>query len=130
MKAWDTNLLVRHLVEDDALQLRIVRRELELVEQRGDAIWIADVTLVETFWVLQHGYGMKEPDVITVLGHLLDDDRFVFESRSDARLALQRTEIRGDLPEHLISLAAARAGATKTQTFDRAVKGFAEFEVL
>lgn len=130
MKAWDTNLLVRHLVEDDDAQLRLVRRELQRAEQRGATIWIADVTLVETFWVLQHGYGLKESAVIHVLDRLLDDSRFVFESRSDARLALERTAIRGDLPEHLISLAARRAGAEKTQTFDRAVKEFADFEVL
>jgi len=130
MKAWDTNLLIRHLVEDDAAQLKVVRRELELAERRGEAVWIADVTLVESFWVLRHGYGLEADDVCGILLTLTEDARFGFQSGSDVSLALQRTRTKGDFPEHLISLAARRAGADKTQTFDRAVKRFAEFEVL
>jgi len=130
MKAWDTNLLIRHLVEDDPGQLKAVRRELELAARRGILIWIADVTLVESFWVLQHGYGLEGAAVCGILLALTEDARFGFQSGADVRLALERTRIKGDLPEHLISLAARRAGAVKTQTFDRAVRRFAEFEVL
>lgn len=130
MKAWDTNLLVRHLVEDDADQLRVVRRELERASSRGDSIWIADVTLVETLWVLQHGFGLEVDSVLEILLRLTDDARFVFQSGGDVRLALERSRIKGDLPEHLIALAARQVGAKKTQTFDRAVKRFPEFEVL
>lgn len=130
MKAWDTNLLVRHLVEDDADQLRVVRRELERASSRGDSIWIADVTLVETLWVLQHGFGLEVDSVLEILLRLTEDARFVFQSGGDVRLALERSRIKGDLPEHLIALAARQVGAKKTQTFDRAVKRFPEFEVL
>lgn len=130
MKAWDTNLLVRHLVEDDADQLRVVRRELERASSRGHGIWIADVTLVETLWVLQHGFGLEVDHVLEILLRLAEDARFVFQSGGDVRLALERSRIKGDLPEHLIALAARQVGAKKTQTFDRAVKRFPEFEVL
>jgi len=103
---------------------------LELAARRGILIWIADVTLVESFWVLQHGYGLESGAVCGILPALTGDARFGFQSGADVRLALERTRIKGDLPEHLISLAARRAGAVKTQTFDRAVKRFSEFEVL
>lgn len=130
MKAWDTNLLVRHLVEDDVDQLRVVRRELERASSRGHSIWIADVTLVETLWVLQHGFGLEVDSVLEILLRLAEDARFVFQSGGDVRLALERSRIKGDLPEHLIALAARQVGAEKTQTFDRAVKRFSDFEVL
>lgn len=130
MKAWDTNLLIRHLVEDDPDQLKVVRRELDLASRRGKLIWIADVTLVESFWVLKHGYGLQANAVCDVLLTLTEDARFSFQSGGNVRLALERTRIQGDLPEHLISLAARQAGAVKTQTFDRAVKQFTDFEVL
>ena len=130
MKAWDTNLLVRHLTEDDADQLRVVRRELEQASSRGQSIWIADVTLVETLWVLQHGFGLEVDSVLEVLLQLTEDARFVFQSGGDVRLAVERSRIKGDLPEHLIALAAKQAGAEKTQIFDRAVKRFPIFEVL
>lgn len=129
MKAWDTNLVVRHLTEDDAKQLRVVRKELEKESARGQTIWIADVTLVETAWVLQHGYGLNANAMHVVLLQFTEDARFIFQSGSDVRLALERAQNKGDLPEHLIALAAKRAGAEKTQTFDRTVKGFPEFEV-
>lgn len=130
MKAWDTNLLIRHLVEDDPLQLKIVRRELELAARRGELVWVADVTLVECFWVLQHAFGLEPKVICEILLTLTEDARFAFQSGADVHLALKRTRIKGDFPEHLISLAARRAGASKTQTFDQAVKRFAEFEVL
>lgn len=130
MKAWDTNLLVRHLTEDDVAQLRVVRKELERASSRGQSIWIADLTVVETLWVLQHGFGLEVDSVLEILLRLTEDARFVFQSGGDLRLALERSRNKGDLPEHLIALAARQAGAEKTQTFDRAVKGFAKFEVL
>ena len=37
MKAWDTNFLLRHLLEDDAKQLAVVRNELAMVERGGGA---------------------------------------------------------------------------------------------
>lgn len=130
MKAWDTNFLVRHLTEDDAEQVHVVRKVLEKASLRGETIWIADVTLVETAWVLQHGYGLNAGAVHEVLLRLTEDARFVFQSGNHARAAIERAREQGDLPEHLVALAAKQAGAEKTQTFDRAVRRFPEFEVL
>ena len=130
MKAWDTNLLIRHLTEDDAAQLLTVRGHLAQAERRGEPVWIADVTLVETYWVLQHVYHLKESDVLEILIDLTEDARFLFQSGSGVLLALGRTKIKGDLPEHLIALAARRAGVEVTQTFDRAVRQFSDFEVI
>ncbi|MGF1678347.1 MAG: hypothetical protein ACFCUX_04030 [Candidatus Methylacidiphilales bacterium] len=121
---------MRHLAEDDPGQLRVIRKELEQLSSRGRTIWIADVTLVETLWVLQHGFELETRTVIEIMLRLTEDARFTFQSGGDVCLALERSKSRGDLPEHLIALAAKRAGADKTQTFDRAVKMFPEFEVL
>lgn len=130
MKASDTNFLVRHLVEDDARQLAIVRRELQQAESAGTAIWLADVTLVETFWVLQQVYGLSVREALDSLLAVAADARFTFQSGRDVIEAIERSRKKGDLPEHLVALAAKRAGAKKTQTFDRAVRGLPEFEVL
>lgn len=130
MKAWDTNFLVRHLVEDDARQLAIVRRELQQAESAGSTVWLADVTLVETFWVLQQIYGLSIREALDSLRAVAGDTRFAFQSGQDVIEAIERSRKKGDLPEHLVALAAKRAGAKKTQTFDRAVRGLPEFEVL
>ena len=129
MKSWDTNCLVRHLTEDDADQLIIVRRELDKAARKGDAIWLSSVTLVETAWVLQ-SYGLRKKEILDVLHAVVTDDRFRVEGGSDVAAAIGRARVKGDLPEHISALAAKRAGAVKTQTFDRAVAKFSEFEVL
>ena len=129
MKAWDTNFLVRHLVEDDQRQLAVVRRELSQAGAAATAIWLADITIVETFWVLQQVYGLTAPQALDTLRAVAADPRFTFQSGRDLSTAIERARKKGDLPEHLVALAARRAGAKKTQTFDRAVRGFPEFEV-
>ena len=129
MKGWDTNCLVRHLTEDDADQLVIVRTELEKAARKGDVIWLSSVTLVETAWVLQ-SYGLRKKEVLAVLQSVVTDERFRVEGGSDVAAAIGRARVKGDLPEHLTALAAKRNGAVKTQTFDRAVAKFPEFEVL
>ena len=129
MKAWDTNFLVRHLVEDDARQLAVVRRELQQAQSAGAAIWLSDVTLVETFWVLQQVYGLTIREALGSMHAVAEDARFAFQSGHDFVVAIERSRKKGDLPEHLVALAAKRSGATNTQTFDRAVRGLPEFEV-
>lgn len=129
MKGWDTNCLVRHLTEDDADQLVIVRTELEKSARKGDVIWLSSVTLVETAWVLQ-SYGLRKKEILDVLQSVIADERFRVEGGSDVATAIGRARVKGDLPEHLSALAAKRAGAVKTQTLDRAVAKFPEFEIL
>jgi predicted nucleic-acid-binding protein len=129
MKGWDTHCLVRHLTEDDAEQLAIVRRELEKASRKGEAIWLSAVTLAETAWVLQ-GYGLRKREILDVIESVTRDERFRVEGGSDVTEAVERARKKGDLPEHLSALAAKRIGITKTQTFDRPVAMFPEFEVL
>jgi predicted nucleic-acid-binding protein len=129
MKAWDTNCLIRHLTEDDQPQLAIVRQELDKASRNGEPIWLSAVTLVETSWVLQ-SYGLRKKEILDVIESVVDDERFRIEGGSDVAAAIKRTRVRGDLPEHLSALAARRAGATKTQTFDKAVRRFTDFEII
>jgi predicted nucleic-acid-binding protein len=91
-----------------------VREHLAQAERRGEPVWIADVTLVETYWIFQHLYNLKEADAPEILVDLTADARFLFQSGSGARLALERTKIKGDLPGHLIALEARQAGAEVT----------------
>ena len=129
MKAWDTNCLVRHLVEDEEAQLAVVRAELDKQTRRGGRIFLPQITLVETAWVLA-GYGLTKPEILVVLETVAADDRFRVEGGPDLAEAISRTRQGGDLPEHLICLAGRRTGATPCQTFDTAVRAFPDFEVL
>ena len=129
MKAWDTNFLVRHLVEDDDAQVRIARGELTKAQRSGNRIWISSVVMVEAAWVLK-AYGLRKPQVLASLESICQDERFEVEGGGDMMEAITRARRKGDLPEHVAALGAKRAGRRKTQTFDHDVREFPEFEVF
>ena len=53
MIAFDTNVLVRLLVNDDASQAKRAMARL-----LSDSVWISRTVLLETEWVLRHAYGL------------------------------------------------------------------------
>jgi len=129
MKAWDTNVLIRHLTEDDPKQLAVARAELAKAERRNDPIWLSLVVMIETAWVLT-AYKLSKTQILEVLETVTKDARFQIEHGSLINEAIQRSRQRGDLPEHVTALLAKQNAASKTQTFDKAVEIFPEFEVL
>jgi len=129
MKAWDTNVLIRHLTEDDEAQTKVARSELEKAQRRSDPIWLSLIVMVETSSVLGR-YGLNKTQTLTVLNTVCQDTRFQIEGGSLLVEAIKRSNKKGDLPEHIAALAAKATGIKKTQTFDKAVKDFSEFEVL
>ncbi len=127
MKGWDSNFLLRHLLEDDAAQLAVVRRELALAEAAGCAIFLPQIVLVEVAWFLR-GL-MPRRDVLETLQEVLNDRRFVCERAATVEEALRKARIKGGFPDHLIAAAARAARADPVQTFDTALRKFPEFEV-
>jgi predicted nucleic-acid-binding protein len=128
VKAWDTNFLIRHLLEDDDRQVAVVRRELEKAVRSGEKVWLAQLVLVEAVWVL--GAHLDKRPVLDTIEEVLADERFLVQDASLVKAALRDARLKGDFAEHLIAQNARAAGCAHTQTFDRAVKRFGEFEVL
>ena len=129
MKAWDTKVLIRHLPEDDPAQLAIARAELNKAHRRGEPIWISLVIAIETTWVLS-AYELTKSEILSVLESVTADTRFQIEHGSLLTEAIRRSRKKGDLPEHIVALRAKHEGVSKTQTFDKALKRFTEFEIL
>lgn len=127
MKTWDTNFLLRHLLEDDSEQLAVVRKQLQASERRGEPVYLPQIVLVETAWVLRSL--LAKADVLATLREVLDDSRFLCESPADVGAALTAAARQGDFSDHLIAAAALRAVATPVQTFDRDLKRSKHFQV-
>jgi len=127
MKAWDTNFLLRHLLEDEASQLALVRRELAVVEQAGGAVFLPQLVLVEAAWYLR-GL-LPRGAVLDTLREVLADRRFVCERVPDVAAAIRSARKKGDFADHLIAAAASAAQAAPVQTFDQALRPFPAFEV-
>lgn len=62
MRAIDTNLVVRFLVGDDAVQAGKARATIG-----GGDVFVSTTVLLETEWVLRRGYGMKPTDLLVAL---------------------------------------------------------------
>jgi predicted nucleic-acid-binding protein len=126
MKTWDSNFLLRHLLEDDAAQLAVVRRELALAEAAGGTVFLPQIVLVEVAWYLRGV--LSRAAVLDTLQEILDDRRFACERAASVEAAIRDARGKGDFSDHLIGAAASAALAAPVQTFDKALKGFPRFE--
>jgi predicted nucleic-acid-binding protein len=71
MIALDTNVLVRFLVEDDKAQSTKAARFVATAIAADEPLFISDVVMCETVWVLVAAYRVPRAEVGEILGRLL-----------------------------------------------------------
>lgn len=119
MLAFDTNYLVRHLVQDDVKQCAEVAKVFQGEVESERSILIPDVVLCETMWVLQSAYSASKDDLLAALKALQDESAFHFEHPKRVALAISRFEKgKMDFPDALI-LETAHEHGTTLKTFDK-----------
>jgi predicted nucleic-acid-binding protein len=127
----DTNVLIRHILQDDPLQSP---KATELIEDRlteRNPGFLSTVVLVETAWVLERVYDRSPHEIAFVIERLLQIKSLVVERRREvfnAMLALQ--EGRGSFADALIGELAIAAGCFRTLTFDRKAARLPGFQLL
>lgn len=127
----DTNVLLRHVLNDDARQCKSVDHLLEGLIADGDSCFIDDVVLCEVAWTLRAGYRLPRAVIAQVLDELLETATFVYEDRNLLREAVRAYRTGpADFADYLIGLRNARAGCDHTVTFDRALKAHPAFTLL
>jgi len=120
MVGLDTNVLVRYLAQDDAVEsaraVRLIERELTEREPG----YISLVALVETYWVLKRLYGATSKELHDTVRDLLDVRQFSIERRLCVANALARLgEGTGDLADAIVAELAFEAGCERVVTFDK-----------
>ena len=119
MIAFDTNYLVRHIVQDDEEQCAIVASILEKETREDRSIRIFDLVLLETSWVLQAVYDLNREAWTEVLEELLEDSAFSFDDPTRLRTVIKMyRKGNADFSDYLI-LGAARSEALELKTFDK-----------
>jgi len=120
--AFDTNYLVRHIVQDDEAQCKIVASTLEEETMGERSIRILDHVLLETAWVLQEVYNFDRAALADVFEELSEDAAFSFDDPTQLRSAINLfRKGRADLADYLI-LTAARAEGLEPKTFDKQLR--------
>lgn len=127
----DSNVIIRHLVEDDRTEVERVRRFLAqrcTVEQPG---YLNRIVLCEIAWVLKRLYRYDRAVIAGVLDSLLHTAEIVVEDRELAIEALETyRRSRADFADCLIGLTNRAAGCDATATLDRAAAGLPTFQAI
>lgn len=120
MKAIDTNVLVRFLVNDDKAQAQQVRTLLKTAEQQRAAYFVPLLVVLETIWVLESAYQIQRDDLLDALGDLLLMPVLQFEQREAVRkMVLYARDNAVDLSDALIAQSTRAQGCEAILTFDK-----------
>jgi len=120
--AFDTNYLLRHLLEDDPQQCQVVRQLLQAQSELGQQVLIVDLVILETCWMLTKVYAFNRSAWCQVLNDLLSDSAFAFEDAGKLRRVLNQYAVgSADFSDYLILNHAKTQGA-RLKTFDKQLK--------
>jgi predicted nucleic-acid-binding protein len=126
----DTNIIVRYLAQDDAIQSPKAR---EIIEQRlteETPGFVSIVAMVETVWVLERAYGLTPHEIVGAIERMLQTDVLVVENEQEvftAMIALKDGQ--GSFADAVIGALGARMGCSCTLTFDRKALRLPGFEL-
>jgi predicted nucleic-acid-binding protein len=114
VRAVDTSILVRALVQDDELQARLAEKAIEA------GAWCSHLVLMELAWVLESFYRWQRDDVLDGLDACLAMPGLVVDEPAAVRAAVAQCRAHGaiSVARALILAHAAARGHGPLQTFD------------
>jgi predicted nucleic-acid-binding protein len=126
MRAVDTNVLVRLLVRDDAVQAE----SAELCIAPG--AWVSHLVLAETLWVLDAVYERTPAQLAAATELLLDHQSLTLQDADIVRSALDHFRARPSLGFSgcLVLETARKAGHLPLGTFDKALAKLNDAQAL
>lgn len=123
MIAIDTNVVLRIILNDDADQHDIAKRELAKAGRAGEEILVNDIVLVETIWTLVRTYQIDKPIVIGALQAFMQTSGIRFESDANVAHAIELFEHSTAGFADCLTVAKNTAlGCTSTLTFDQGMR--------
>lgn len=127
----DTNILIRYLTQDDAVQSA---QATDIIERRLTAAnpgFLSVVTMTEVVWVLDRAYGFTAREIAAAVERILQIEVLVVENEQEifaAMVALKQG--RGTFADALIADLGFRAGCAYTLTFDKKAFRLPHFKLL
>jgi len=119
METFDTNVLVRLLVEDDPQQSAAALRCWTQALNSG-GVFLPKLVLVEAIWVVGRAYHFDSQSIANAVNALLKTHGLVVEDKADVTAALNAyTTGTADFSDYLILESARSATALPVHTFDK-----------
>lgn len=127
----DTNVVVRFLAQDDAVQSAIAAKFLSRLSKKQPG-FISSVVLAEISWVLSRRYKLSRDDLARTIRDILETAELVIENSEAAYRALGvfTASSSVEFADALIAETASLAGASETVTFDRTAASDAGMTLL
>jgi predicted nucleic-acid-binding protein len=120
MLGLDSNILLRHLLQDDAVQSPLATRLIRSRCSSEEPGFVSLIVLVEMLWTLRRGYAFGREALETAVSDLLESEELLIESEeliSEALDIAKRNKL--DIPDILISLVNRAHGCSETMSFDK-----------
>lgn len=122
MIAFDTNHLLRYILQDDPKQSPHVASLAKSAAAADEPIHLFDLVLMETCWVLQSCMRVDREGWACILYELLQDPLFSYDNSPRLWRTLEKYRRgKADFSDYLILGYAESIGA-KLETFDRKLK--------
>jgi predicted nucleic-acid-binding protein len=120
MTGVDTNILIRHITQDDPVQSPIATRLIERSLTPRNPGFVSIATLLETTWVLESFFKLTTPQVVAVVERILQVDTFEVQHQQAVFLAVQTLGSgAATFEDALIGELGLAAGCNFTWTFDK-----------
>jgi predicted nucleic-acid-binding protein len=117
MPALDTNVLVRLLVQDDAVQTAAV---VKLLQTTSLPLYVPVTVMQELEWVLRSRYRFAKAQVVDALTKLLSTQELQFDQESELEIALHDYQnSTADFSDCMHSALAYAAGYAPLLSFDK-----------
>ena len=126
----DSNILLRFLVQDDPEQ---TRRASNLIERRlteDNPGFVTVVAMAEIAWVLERSYRFTNSQIAAAIERILQIDVLIVQDEKQVFTALVALKERqASFADALIAGLGAKAGCSRTFTFDRKALRIPDFEL-
>ena len=130
MKAIDTNVLVRYIMQDDEKQAALATQLIESCDEKQPAM-INHLVLCETLWVLTYTYKYNRKELAPLLKQILSTENFEIPQSSLIWKAIYDYENgNADFSDYLIGQTNLKLGAEGTWTFDKKAGKHGSFQLL
>lgn len=126
VEAIDTNILVRYITGDNAVQLK---KATQLIETGGPKL-INPIVLVELTWVLNSVYSLSRKTIAETLKDIGSCGFFLFKKPKPINAAINCFASGYDLADAMILNLNTEDGATTTYTFDKKAARLSGYDLL
>lgn len=131
MKALDTNVLLRLIIDDDANQVTVGRKFAAACAKAGEKLYVNNIVLCELIWVLQTVYRYRRDETLLLLKALMQNQAYTVEAEEEVNAAIQHYEnTEADFSDCLIAVKSATAGCSHCVTFDQRMHKLPQVKLL